>query len=103
MRQQTRLLEHRDGRGAQIVERARETGCLQPLRGLRPAFLRPVAESEQRLLAADSGPLRRNVDDLVDAEVRRRHTAWRGRERAVVAAVTAQPGQWNEDLAAVGD
>ncbi len=103
MRQQPGLLQHRDRAGPHVRERAVVAGLVEPLPGLRPALLRAVAEGEQRLLAAQGRALPGDVEHLVDGEERRRQPAGHGRERAVVAAVAAQPGQRDEDLAGVRD
>src|SRR5690606_37432429 len=43
------------------------------------------------------------LEHLVRAQVRRVETSRHGRERAVVATVPAQPGERDEDIAAIGD
>ena len=52
VRQQPGLLQHRDRAGPHVVQRGVVAARVQPLPGRRPALLRPVAEGEQRLLAA---------------------------------------------------
>ena len=103
VRQQPGLLQHPDRHRADVGERVVVAVRVQPLAGLRPAVLGPVAEGEQRLLAAHLRALPGDLQDLVRAEVRGVEPAGDGGERAVAAAVAAQPGQRDEDLAAVGD
>ena len=80
---------------------------VEPLPGGRPAILRPVTQSEQRLLAAERGTLTSDLEHLVGREKQAVALAAQrrgvGGERAVVATVTAEPGQGDEDLAAVSD
>ena len=80
---------------------------VQPLPGLRPAVLGPVAERQQRLLAAHRSALahdgehllRRHVHGLVLAQQLPRGVD----EDAVVAPIATQRGQRDEHLAGVGD
>ena len=101
VRQQTGLLEHQDRHCAQVLQGACVAALVQPLLRLGPAFLRPVAQGEQRLLAAVLLTLFCDRQDLIRAEVRRLHAPRGSGKRAVVAAVATQPGQWDEHLAAV--
>jgi hypothetical protein len=58
---------------------------------------------EQGFLAAEFGPLTGDGHDLVRLQVQAVEPVRDGRERAVAAAVPAQPGERDEDLARVGD
>jgi hypothetical protein len=69
----------------------------------RPPLLRPVPQREERLLAALRGALAGDRQHLVTLQERGRQPMRHGREGAVVAAVTAEPGQRDEDLLGVRD
>ena len=103
VRQQARLLQHGDRARAHVLERGVVAAGLQPLAGRRPALLRPVAEGEQRLLAPCRGSGAGDLQHLVALEERRGQAVRHGGERAVVAAVAAQPRERHEHLAGVGD
>ncbi len=103
VRQQAGLLEHPDGHRPDVVEGRVVARRVEPLAGLRPAVLGPVAEGEERLLAAERRALAGDGENLVGREVRRRQLVRCGRDGAVVAAVPAQPGERDEDLLGVGD
>ena len=98
VRQQAGLFQHADRRGPDVGERVVVAAGVQPLPGLVPAVLRPVAQGEQRLLAAEGGALPRDGEDLVGLQVGAVQPVRDRRERAVPAAVPAQPGQRDEDL-----
>lgn len=72
-----------------------------------PAILRSVAEGEQRLLATEAGAGAGDLEDVLRLHEHRfapgRQAAGCLNENAVVAAVSAEFGQRNEDLAGVGD
>ena len=89
VRQQPGPLQHRDGRGPQVVQRRAVAALVQPLPSLRPALLGPVAEGEQRLLAAQLGTPAGDLDHLVEFQVGGRQPMRDGGEGAVVAAVPA--------------
>ncbi len=105
--QQPGLLEHPDRHRAQVGEGRVVALRVQPLLGLRPAVLGPVAEGEQRLGAAELRSLAGDVEDLVGGEVRRlavpREVPGGRHEGAVVAAVATQPRDRDEHLRRVGD
>ena len=103
VRQQAGLLEHQDRHRPDVGERRVVAVRVEPLARRGPAVLGPVAEGEQRLLAAQRRALRGDREHLVRRQERRRHPVRRRGERAVVAAVAAQPGQRDEHLARVGD
>ena len=103
VRQQAGLLQHRDRAGAHVLQRGVVAAGLQPLARGGPALLRPVAEGEQRLLAALRRARAGDLQHLVALEERGGQPVRHGGERAVVAAVAAQPGERDEDLARVRD
>ncbi len=107
VRQQPGLLQHPDRHGADIGQGVVVAVGVQPLAGLGPAFLGPVAEGEQGLLAAQCRALAGDVEDLVGREVEAvalgTELAGDGDEGAVVAAVPTEPGERDEDLLGVGD
>ena len=103
VRQQAGLLQHPDRHGPDVGQRVVVAVRVQPFPGLRPAVLGPVAQGEQRLLAAQRRPLGGDLEHLVRGQVRAVQPARHGDERAVAAAVAAQPGQRDEHLARVGD
>ena len=103
VRQQPGLLQHRDGAGADVGQRVVVAGLVEPGAGRVPAVLGAVPEGEERLLAAEGRALACDVEHLVHRKVGRGQPARHRGERAVVAAVAAQPGQRDEDLARVGD
>ncbi len=103
MRQQAGLLEHPDRHRADVGQGVVVAVRVEPFPRLVPPVLRTVAEREQRLLAAERRSLGRDLDDLVRRQVRALQPAGDRGERAVAAAVPAQPGQRDEDLAGVGD
>ena len=84
VRQQPGLLQHPDRHRPQVGQRAVVAVAVQPFPGLRPAVLRPVAEGEQRLLAAERRALPGDLQDLVGREVGGRQPARHGDEGAVV-------------------
>ncbi len=106
VRQQPGLLQHPHRHRADVGQRGVVALLVEPRPGLGPAVLRPVAEREQRLQAAQLRALAGDVEDLVGGEVRRAAVPLRLtrglHERAVVAAVPAQPGHRDEHLRGVG-
>lgn len=105
--QQTRLLQDPDRHGAYVRERVVVPLRLQPLPRLGPPVLGAVAEREQRFLAAHRRTLAGDGQHLVG---RQEHAvagppelAGDGDEGAVVALVTAEAGERDEDLARVRD
>ena len=103
VREQARLLQHRDGAGPDVGQRVVVAALVEPLPGLGPAVLGPVAEGEQGLLAARRGAVAGDLQHLLHLEEGRRHPVGHGDEGAVVAAVAAQPGERDEHLAGVRD
>ena len=103
VRQQTGLLEDRDRAGPDVGQRVVVAPLVQPPPGLGPAVLGPVAQGEQRLLAAGCGAVAGDLQHLLQLEEGRRHPVGHGDEGAVVAAVPAQAGERDEDLAGVRD
>ena len=103
VRQQAGLLQDADGHGPHVGQGVVVAVRVQPFFRLVPSLLRPVAEGEQGFLAAQFGALAGDVEDLVGLQVQAVQPVRHGRERAVAAAVPAQPGQRDEDLARVGD
>ena len=109
VREQSGLLEHPDRHRADVGQRRVVALLVEPLPGLGPAVLGPVAEGEQRLQAAEL----RHPDGRCRGSRRARGTARRWpcpragdpacHERAVVAPVPAQPGDRDEHLRGVGD
>ena len=67
VRQQPGLLQDADRHGPDVGERVVVAVRVQPLAGLGPAVLGPVAEGEQRFLAAEFGAAPGDVEDLVRA------------------------------------
>ncbi len=106
MRQQPGLLQHPDRHRAHVVQRRVIAALVEPLPGLVPARLRPVAEGEQRFLATQFGATASHVENLVGLHVhahpRGAQLAGHGDERAVVAGVAAQMSDGDEHLARVG-
>lgn len=107
VRQQSRLFQHPDRHGPHVIKRGVISTLIEPLLGLRPAVLRPIAQREQGLFATQFSAATGDVQDLVGLQVhalalcaqlaRNRH------ERAVMALVPAQMGDRNEDLARIGN
>ena len=65
VRQQAGLLQHPDRHRAHVGERVVVAVRVEPLAGLVPAVLGPVAEGEQRLLAAQRRALPGDLEHLV--------------------------------------
>ena len=103
VRQESGLLEHQDRHGAHVLQRRLVARLGQPRLRLRPPVLRPVAEGEQRLLAAHRRTGSGDLQHLVGRQERSLDLAGHRHERAVVAAVAAQPGERDEHLARVRD
>ena len=107
VRQQPGLLEHADRHRAHVVQRRVVAALVQPLPGLVPARLRPIAEREKRFLATQFSAAAGDVEDLVGlhehAEALGAQLAGNGDEGAVVAGVAAQMGDGDEHLARVAD
>ena len=102
MRQQTGFRED-EARGFRQIRQRRPMPEAIELGARRPvAQLRLVAEREQRLLATRVAPGARNLAHRVMRQVCRLAGARRVRKRAVVADVTAELGQRDEDLAGIG-
>ncbi len=105
--QQPGLLEHPHRHRAHVGERGVVAALVEPRAGLGPAVLGAVPEGEQRLEAAQLRALAGDGQDLVGGEVRRLpgpgQVPRRAHERAVVAAVAAQPRDRDEHLGRVGD
>ena len=103
VRQQPRLLDHPDGDRADVVQRRRVPALGEPLaRDLVPV-LRPVAEREQRLLAAEPAPALGDRDRLLRRQERCVEAGGGLGERAVVAVIPAEHRERHEDFARVGD
>src|SRR3546814_6477808 len=62
------LLQHRDGTRADVGQGAVVARLVEPLTRSAPAVLRPVAEGEERLLAAESGSGAGDVEHLRSEE-----------------------------------
>ena len=103
VREQARLLDHADRDGAQVAERRAVPALLQPLPRHVVPLLRPVAEREERFLAAHLPTRLGDRDDLVGGEERVVQLGGRLGERAVVTVVAAEHRERDEDLAGVGD
>jgi LPPG:FO 2-phospho-L-lactate transferase len=103
VREQPGLLQHPDRHRPHVAERRVVAVGVQPLPSRRPSVLRLVTEGEQRLFAAEVGAAAGDLENLVRAEVGRGQAVRRGREGAVVATVSAQAGEREKDLSAVGD
>src|SRR5699024_10292653 len=105
--QQPRLLQDADRHRPHVVERRVEASGFEPVAGLGPALLRAVPEGEQGFLAARLRAAAAELHHLIGLEehalARGAELPRNGDERAVVAPVAAQPGEWDEDLAGVGD
>ena len=103
MRQQAGALEHCLGGAREVLERRRAAELGQLVAGRAVPQLRLVAEREQRLAATRRRAGGRDLDHLVDRQVRALAPARRGGERAVVADVATELRQRDEDLRRVGD
>ena len=103
VRQQAGLLQHPDGHRAHVGQRVVVAVRVQPLARLLPARLRPVPEREEGFLAAERRAIARDLKHLVRGQERAVQPPRHRHERAVGAAVPAQPGERDEDLARVGD
>ena len=101
--QQAGFLQDADGHGPHVGQGVVVAVGVQPVLGLVPPVFRLVTEREQGFLAARRRALAGDVEDLVRLQVQAVQPVRHGRERAVAAAVPAQPGQRDEDLARVGD
>ena len=101
--EQAGLVEHQLRHRHEIVDGGRVAVLGQP--GLRRgvAQLGPLAQREQRLVAAGAGSGRRDRDDLFRREIRGLYVRRRLGERAVAAFVAAQHGERDEDLGRIGD
>ena len=106
MRQQPGLARAPGGHVGDVVQRAVVAVLGEPDPGDLPAVLGPVAQGEEGLLAAHRRALAGDAEHLLGFQVRRqpgcRELGRRLDEDAVVAAVAAQVGQRQEDLAGVG-
>ncbi len=103
MRQQAGLLQDPDRHRANIGQRVVVAVRIEPLAGLLPAGLGAIPESEERFLAAECGTLGRDRKYLVRRQERGRYPTRHRHERAVGAAIPAQPRERDEDLARVRD
>ena len=101
--QQAGLLDHPDRDRAHVVQRGRVSTRFEPLAGDVVAFLRPVAQGEQRFLAAHPAAGVGDRDRLFRCQEGGVELGGRLRERAVVAVVAAQHGERDEHLARIGD
>jgi hypothetical protein len=98
VREKAGLFEYRDGARPHIVQCGLVAALVEPLAGGGPPLLGPVAEREERFLAAVCRAGAGDVEHLVAFEERGRQPVRHGRERAVVAAVAAEPGERDEDV-----
>ena len=101
--QQAGLVEDQLRHGGQVVDGRGVAVLGQPLGRRRVAELGPLAQGEQRLVAAGLGARRGDGEHLVGREVRRLEPGRRPGERAVAAAVPAELGERDEHLGGVGD
>ena len=92
------LVEHQPAHGDEVVDGRGVAVLVEPLAGRGVALLGPLAEGEQRLVAAGLGAGPGDGQDLVGGQVRGLDPGRGGGERAVRTAVAAQPGQRDEDL-----
>ena len=103
VRQQAGLLQHPDRHGPDVGQGVVVAVGVQPLPRLGPSLLWLVTQREQGLLAAHGRALAGDGEHLVRLQVQAVQAVRDGGERAVAAAVPAQPGQRDEDLARVSD
>jgi hypothetical protein len=101
--EQAGLLEDPDRHRAHVVQGRVVATLVEPLPGVVPARLRPIAESEKRFLATEFGATTGHLEDLVGLHVHAvallAQLAGHGDEGAVVAGVPAQVGDRDEHLA----
>ena len=97
------LFEYEPGDVGQVVDRRVVAVPVEPLLRNRIALLRSLTQSEQGLVAPHRSSPPGDVEDLLGQEVRGGQSGRRLREGAVAAAVTAEHGEGDEDLWAVGD
>ena len=102
VREQTGLLQNEGRHLLHIVQRRGVPAFFEPGPGIRPAFLRAVAEGEESLLAAHRGALSRDSHDLLGRHVQGlsllRELAGGVDEDAVMASITAQVRDRQEHL-----
>ena len=103
MRQQAGLFQHADRHGPHVGQGVVVAARVQPLPRLVPAVLGAVAQREQGFLAAQRGALTGDGQHLAGLQVGAVQAVRDRRERAVPAAVAAQPGQRDEDLPRIRD
>ena len=103
VREQTRLVEHSLRGGGEILDGGGIAMLGQPLSGLVVAQLGSFPKREQCLVTARRCSCDGDRDDLVERQIRRFDPGWWLRECAVVARVTTELSQWDEDLRRVRD
>jgi hypothetical protein len=103
VREKSRFVENRSrGRGEIIDGRAISAGR-QPLRGHVVAQLGPLAQREECLRAASGRAGARDLQDLIEVEIRRGESRRGLGERAVATAVPTEHREGDEDLGGVRD
>ena len=99
--QQPGAVAHGLRRVGHVVQRAGVAVRGEPVAGCGVASFGPVAEREQRLLAAECRTLARRLERLVERHVGRGQPARRLGESAVMADVAAKMSQRQERLAGI--
>ena len=103
MGEKSTLLEDQAGHGDDVINGGGMAVIGQPFAGYRIAVLWGFAESEQRFVAASTGPGNSECPNLCRGEIGRFESRrWLG-EGAVSAAVAAQHREGNEHLGRIGD
>ena len=102
VREQAGGVQHAAGHGGHIVDGAGVAVAVEPVAGHRVAQFRPLAQREQRLMAALPGTGPGDLQDLFLGQVGRFQPSRRLGEGAVPAAVAAQFSERYEDLGRVG-
>ena len=101
--QQAGLFHDQAAHGDQVVDGGGVPVLGQPRPRHRVALLRPLAQGEERFVAADLGPPPGHVEHLVGRHVGRVDPGRGLGERAVAAAVAAEHRQRDEDLGRESD
>jgi hypothetical protein len=98
VRQEAGVVDHDLGHRRDVVDRRGIVALGEPAGRDLVVQLRPLAEGEERLVAAGSGPSASNREHLVSLEVGGLEPRRRLGEGAVAAAVPAELGERDEDL-----